>query len=640
MAQQRLGYPEAVELLARVADGLEYAHQHKIIHRDIAPKNILIDVAGRPFITDFGLARREEPSLAVTLEGQVLSTPAYMAPEQAAGESAKVDGRRDVYSVGVILYEMLTGARPFSGSIRIVLHQVIHDEPRPPRRMSERVPRDLETICLKCLHKEPARRYAGAGEPADDLRRYLKGVPITARPVSSAERAWRWCRRNPLVSALAAALVLAFLGWYIRAELLRARAERAEHDIAATLQRTREALSHATDAQGVLRLEAGDGLGLFDLLAAGEMVPDLAEAQESRALLWSGWHAACAGRLAQVMGENQPLIGVDFSPDGRQVATATKGGTVQLWDAITGKPWGRPLEHRSFSAHFEGYQINSLAFSPDSRRLATASFDHAVRLWDTATGKLLYGPLVHKEQVHAVAFGSDGRLFASGSFDGTVKLWDADTGRLLGPPLRPSRPVLDVRFHPRDSRVLAMRSFGNSAWLWDITTGRPRGLALQHQAPIAGIAFSPDGKRLASASRDLIVSLWDPVSGTRQGQPFQFQAPVQALAFSPGDGRWLATASADGTARLWDPPTRMPCGPPFRHEAFITSVVFTPDRRFLLTGSFDQTVRLWQLPEPFADLDEMRRRTHVALGARLNAHDAVEAIPWQEWQQLRDRGRK
>jgi WD40 repeat protein len=171
-------------------------------------------------------------------------------------------------------------------------------------------------------------------------------------------------------------------------------------------------------------------------------------------------------------------------------------------------------------------------------------------------------------------------------------------------------------------------------------TGRPVGKPVRHAAGVEALAFSPDGKLLATASRDLIVQLWDPVAGVVQGQPFQFQAPVQALAFSPRNGRLLATASADGTARLWDLRTRLPCGPPFRHDAFVTSVAFTPDSRFLITGSFDKTVRLWRLPVPLSDLDEMKQLTHVALGARLNGQGVVEAVPWQEWQQLRDQGRR
>src|SRR5207245_11692159 len=164
---------------------------HKMVPRDVSPRNILIDAAGRPHVTDFCLARREEGSVVVTREGQILGTPAYMAPEQAAGEQARVDGRSDVYSLGVILYELLTGELPFRGTLRMLLYQVVHDEPRPPRRLNDRIPRDLETICLKAMAKTPAQRYATAGAVAADLRRYLKGEPIQARPAGKAERLWR-----------------------------------------------------------------------------------------------------------------------------------------------------------------------------------------------------------------------------------------------------------------------------------------------------------------------------------------------------------------------------------------------------------------------------------------------------------------
>jgi WD40 repeat protein len=641
LAGRPLAARQAATWLGLLARAVHYAHQQGVVHRDLKPANVLLDREDQPKLCDFGVAKLIAGSDLRTASGVLVGTAEYMAPEQAVADCA-VGPATDVYALGALLYAMLTGHPPFRGATTFqTLSQVQVQEPVPPTQSQPAVPRDLQTICLKCLEKEPRRRYPSASALADDLSRFLANQPISARPVGLPERGWKWARRRPAVAGLSVAVVLvtaAALGLvtsqWRRAEGEAAQARRAE---AAAEERRR----HAEEMQAHLALEWGQALcergdfgpGLLWLAraldraaAAGTTGLDrpvrvnladwgrqvrpwgtrldnrspvlgLTFDPADRTLLVAGkdglvhfWDIADARERRPPLGHSHPTIDcwvslVAFSPDGRSMATAGDQG-ARLWDAVTHEPNGAAFPHPRG-------MLWGMAFFPDGRRLATCGDDGAARVWDLATRRIVLGPLRHlggapsartptDRTYYTLAVSPDGRILVTAGDDGRVIRWDLDNGQPVGPALQHDSCVLKVVF-TSDGRKLLTATSGGTLHSWDLRSGRGTDLAPQG-TEVNGLALAPDGQRFATATALGVVRLWDPASLRPTGPVYRHEVGVSAVAFSR-DGRRLAMGMVDGGIHVVDLPPSREASPPSPMPAEVCALQFTPGGNRLMAGT-------------------------------------------------------
>jgi serine/threonine protein kinase/WD40 repeat protein len=592
---------ESAKLLATIAGAVHHAHQRGILHRDLKPANILFDAERRPHVTDFGLAKRLEGAAEggdaeLTRTGVIVGTPGYMAPEQASGRKGSVTTATDIYGLGAILYALLTGKPPFQGpGILDILDQVRYRDPDSPRKCNPHIHRDLEQICLKCLAKEPHRRYSTAHELATELHQYVDGRPLLfSRPVNSRERLWRWCRRNPVVAALTGSIALLLMVIAIGASLAAIRlkgeaklARAAERDAMEKLfrshfahaQATRgsgregqrfeslEALKRAAELASILSADKALLLELRNEAIACLALPDLRLLQrrprpafdtENVAFDSSLERFATADQHGRVTlhsladphesiplpDPEQPAVHAEplFSRDGRYLAARCQGPDgvrfTTLWK-LDGLKWiGR-------ISLVEG---RALDFSPDGHSLALSHQDGAIGFYD----------LEHAQERKLESLGSaaegtfspDGKLLAI--FRRTAadaRVVDVQTGKVTASFAHPAE--LHALAWSPDGRLLATGCDNRKAYVWNVEEHKMQSVLEGHQKQVYQVAFSPTGYFLASGSRDLTTILWDPISGEKilsaNGMCVHYSTDGRHLAFRDQTeiGIWEATTGLE-----------------------------------------------------------------------------------------------
>jgi WD40 repeat protein len=592
MAEYAADPKSAARLVATVARAIHHAHQRGILHRDLKPSNILLDEDGKPLVSDFGLAKRVDGGTDLTQSGAIVGTPSYMAPEQTSGTKGTVTTATDVYGLGTLLYALLTGRPPFQADSAIeTLEQVRVREPEPPSGINRRVDRDLQTICLKCLEKEPERRYASALAVAEDLERWIAGEPTVARPLSRLARfgRWAWRRRRRLVTATALLLALSLIGvsaWQA-VDLRKARQLARQQEEA--IQEREEAGRQAREIRrAAVFIATGDRASARETL---EYVRRTGSTPDPRGFEWDYLMGLTHAERASWVGhEGREVYHVEYAPDGRTFATAGGDGTARIWDADT--------EHGRLVLRGHQGDVNWVSFDADGKRLVTAGEDGTVRLWDASDGRMLKALEGRSGEVVAALFTPDGRDVIGATRDCLVVRWEIETGRRRAERRHDRRYVVESLAISSQGATLALtvrREGGHLLVLHDLRDGH---LAVANVLSPGGrgfcVTFAPDGHTLAvtgpPTGADALIL--DVATGRLEATLEGSANTAYSLAFAP-DGRSLAAADDLGALRLWDLQTQTCRASMPGHTDRIWGVAFAPDGRTVATTSRDGTIRLW-----------------------------------------------
>jgi WD40 repeat protein/tRNA A-37 threonylcarbamoyl transferase component Bud32 len=564
-ARQTIPINTAVEWTLLLAEAVAHAHRCGIVHRDLKPSNVLLAPPTgttrasfgelspeklTPRVTDFGIAKLFDSEEGVTASQAVLGTAAYMAPEQAEGRSREVGPPADVYSLGVILYELLTGRRPIEGRSDVdTLRRVLTDEPIPPTNVRRDIPRDLEAICLKCLEKDSRSRYLSAAELADDLRRFLAGEPVRARQLHAAARLMRALRRRKLSPAATLAGTILFALAICAGILILWRGRNGDLIVWQSSEAPQAKLTRHDYADDLHRASSLLHRGEVDVIARS------ASANEAREIL--------AKYVPKPNGED--LRGFEWH---------------YLWKIA------RPQEYapkftklRAIPAHTSA--AYSACFSPDGKQVATCSADGTARVWNVATGELRFTLAGHTNEVNCVAFSPDGKTLATASEDATLRLWDAATGAYRETLWKYNTEIVDLAFNPANGQLVSCARDG-VVTVWDWAASRQLATLEAHPGrKIDNLVISPDGSLFATAGADSRLGLWQSTVPPHPIVEFKVYDPL-SVGFSH-DGRLLAVGHMNG-ARIFSARTGEYLSQVHYEGKYVRTVRFMPDDLTLLTA--------------------------------------------------------